>query len=451
MEAFFDSVLFNIGKTRVTVLGMIITAFTLVFLFLVYNIFRKWLIRYCMKNSLIAREDAIPLNGILFFILMLTEGLVIILFLNLDKVLYKNEFARISLSHVIQAIIIFQIARLIDFITNRLFKKKYQTNADAGYIKGTDVKKKLIRKEFWAGRTVQYLVYTFSIALILEGFKLDYVLFATKNNKIELTLVKIVWVLIVFFTAKLISWMGINFVLSGYYKRKKVEVGSQFAINQLFKYFVYLISFIFVLENIGVHMTVVWGGAAALLVGVGIGLQHTFNDLISGIILLFERTVEVNDVVEVENMVGRVKRIGIRTSLINTRDNTNIIVPNSKFILNSVINWNHIDDKVRFNVSLRIAYDSDVEMARKLLIDITLSQDHILSDPEPFVRLSNFGRDAIELELFFWSKELMFIEDVKSNIRFQIIQQFNENNIKIPMPQQEIKFRTNSPFDPSQS
>ncbi|MCB0568593.1 MAG: mechanosensitive ion channel, partial [Phaeodactylibacter sp.] len=98
-----------------------------------------------------------------------------------------------------------------------------------------------------------------------------------------------------------------------YYRRNNINVGSQFAINQLLKYFLYVIAILMALETLGVTLTVLWGGAAALLVGIGLGLQETFKDFFSGIILLFERTVEVGDVVVVDDLVGTVRRIGLRT------------------------------------------------------------------------------------------------------------------------------------------
>ena len=165
-------------------------------------------------------------------------------------------------------------------------------------------------------------------------------------------------------------------------------------------------------ETLGIQMTVLWGGAAALLVGVGLALQQTFNDLISGIILLFERSIEVGDVVNVSGMIGTVKRIGLRTSIVESVDNVTLLVPNSKFINEQVINWSHFDEKVRFKVSVGVAYGSDTKLVRKLLSKVAQENIYVLEYPSPFVRFVDFGSSSLDFQLFFYSRNLIVIEAV---------------------------------------
>ena len=188
-------------------------------------------------------------------------------------------------------------------------------------------------------------------------------------------------------------------------------------------------------------MSLVLGGAAALLVGIGLGLQQTFNDVISGLVILFERSVSVGDVLEFDSTVGIVKRIGIRASTIETRGNTSIVVPNHMLVNEKVVNWNHFSEKVRFSIDIGVAYGSDTELVKKLLLESVLSNPYVEKYPASFVRFQNFGDFALEFSLYFFSRNLLIIEDVKSDIRLEIDKLFRQNSISIPFPQSEIHIR----------
>ena len=159
--------------------------------------------------------------------------------------------------------------------------------------------------------------------------------------------------------------MVTQLVLYRYYKRSQIDLGSQYAINQLLKYVIYTMALLWAISSLGIEMTVLWVGAAALLVGFGLGLQQTFNDFFSGIVLLFERSVEVGHVLNIGGMIGTVKEIGLRTSLIETRDSITVVVPNSKLVTDNVVNWSHFDEKVRFSISVGVAYGSDTKLVKR--------------------------------------------------------------------------------------
>ena len=158
----------------------------------------------------------------------------------------------------------------------------------------------------------------------------------------------------------------------------------------------------------------------------------------SGFLLLFEGKVEVNDIVEVEGLIGRVIKISIRTSEISTRDDIIIVVPNSKLISENVINWSHNNQKTRFHVAVGVSYDSDVNLVKDILLACTRNFNEISSNPKPFVRFAKFGDSALDFELYFWTDEVFRIETLTSRLRFRIIEQFRANHIKIPYPQREI-------------
>jgi len=227
-----------------------------------------------------------------------------------------------------------------------------------------------------------------------------------------------------------------KFVINPYLRQKKVEEGRRYAITQLIKYLFFFLGFMFAIQTAGLKLSVLWAAGAALLVGIGLGLQQTFNDFASGIILLMEGSVQKGDWIEVGNTVGEVRRIGLRTSLITTRRNISIIVPNSKITVDNVINLSHDNDKVRHGVTVGVAYGSDLQLVKKVLLEC--ASRHSKVSPGSFVRVVEFNNSSIDFELLFWSNEYMQIEDVRSDLRFMIDNGFRKYKITIPFPQQDL-------------
>ncbi|MFT4969324.1 MAG: small-conductance mechanosensitive channel [Chitinophagales bacterium] len=227
-----------------------------------------------------------------------------------------------------------------------------------------------------------------------------------------------------------------KFVLNSYFKRKGLEEGRRYAISQLIKYVVYTLTFMLVFQSLGLKLSVLWAAGAALLVGIGLGLQQTFNDFASGVILLMEGTVQKGDWIEVGNTMGEVKKIGLRTSLITSRRNISIIVPNSKITVDNVINFSHDNDTVRHTVAVGVAYGSDVQLVKRVLLECAERHSKVL--PGAFVRLVEFNNSSVDFELLFWSNEYQRIEDVRSDLRFMIDQGFRKFHITIPFPQQDL-------------
>ena len=171
------------------------------------------------------------------------------------------------------------------------------------------------------------------------------------------------------------------------------------------------------------------------MVGIGLGLQNLFSDFVSGIILLFDSKMRVGDIIETDGMICRVKSINLRTTTVMTRDFRELIVPNSILTKNELINWTHGDNTGRFEVSVGVAYNSDVDLVSRLLLQAAHENNLILQEPEPFVRLANFGESSLDFSLFFWTTEIFKVERIKSNLRFKIFRLFNENKVNIPYPQ----------------
>ena len=246
--------------------------------------------------------------------------------------------------------------------------------------------------------------------------------------------------------ARLIMWV-IQRVLRTYFQRKEVDRGRQYAFLQFVKYVVYTAAILMATEAMGISLSVLWGGAAALLVGIGLGLQQTFNDIVSGLILLGEGTVEVGDIIEVGGVVGTVTNIGIRTSKIESRDRISILIPNSKLVGDNATNWTHNRGSIRFQLSIGVAYSSDIELVTQLILKAANEHSKIEQRPAPAVQFTDFGSSSLDFVLQFYSSEYLGIEFVKSELRYRITQLFREHHVEIPFPQTDLWVRNSVQLD----
>ena len=263
-------------------------------------------------------------------------------------------------------------------------------------------------------------------------------------DSLDIKVYHVVGIILIFFLTRLVIKFTRR-VLNREIQRRHLDAGRTLAIYQIAKYVIIIIAIAVGLEMLGFQLNILLAGSAALLVGVGLGLQQTFNDFISGIILLFEGTVLVGDIVEVGGIVGRVDRIDMRTSEICTRDNTIIIVPNSKLVNDNVINWSHNRKETRFNLRVGVAYGSDVQLVKKLLESAAQEHANVTAESPAEVRFIDFGDSALVFDVLFWTNNMFRIEQIKSDIRFAIDQKFRENGIVIPFPQRDVHLKGNDP------
>lgn len=242
------------------------------------------------------------------------------------------------------------------------------------------------------------------------------------------------------------------FVISGMLNRvmrnrNKSDKSRTRSLLQIIRYVIFFLAFMLALKSLGVNFGIIWASSAALFVGLGFGLQNTFNDFISGIILLFEGTIEQDDVIEINGIVGKVNRVGLRTTTLITRDAINVIVPNAKLTGENIVNWSHKNEQTRFRITVGVAYGSDTELVISTLKLIAQEHPAVLSSPEIEVCFSDFGDSALLFDLFFWSHDIFNIEMIKGQIRYKIDLAFRRQGIKIPFPQRDLHFV--SGFDPS--
>ncbi|MDO9594083.1 MAG: mechanosensitive ion channel [Lutibacter sp.] len=250
----------------------------------------------------------------------------------------------------------------------------------------------------------------------------------------------IVAIFIVFLITKVILWL-IKTTMFRKQKQKSQDLGNTYALFQIIKYVIWVIAFAFLLETIGVKITVLVAGSAALLVGIGLGLQQTFNDVVSGIILLSERSIKVGDVLEIDDDIVRIQEIGLRTSTGSNRDEITIIIPNSLITTNKVINWSHQSKKTRFKIKVGVAYGSDVDLVIKVLTESALEHSDITDESLVDIQFLDFGESSLDFQVLFFSENIFRIEKEKSDIRKIINRKFIENNISIPFPQMDVHFK----------
>jgi small-conductance mechanosensitive channel len=222
------------------------------------------------------------------------------------------------------------------------------------------------------------------------------------------------------------------------YSTKSNDLAKKFAIYSLLKYFFLVIAFVVGLELMGFSLSVLIAGSAALLVGIGLGLQNLFSDFVSGIIILVDGSVKVGDVIEVNGLVCRVQEINLRTTTVFTRSEKYIILPNSDLTRLQLINWTHNKKASRFDVTVGVDYNSDIKLVMKLMKEAAVAQENILKIPEPFVRFEEYGESRINFTVFFWTENVFRVENILSNTRIKIFELFRENKIIIPFPQRVV-------------
>lgn len=263
-----------------------------------------------------------------------------------------------------------------------------------------------------------------------------------KTDNFSITVSEVLFALIILIVTKILLTIIRRIFVRKIYTLDRVDKGKSQSLFQLIRYIVWIITIMIVLEVVGIKITFLLAGSAALLVGLGLGLQQIFKDIVSGLFLLFEANIKVNDVVELDDELGRVKDISFRTTKIETRDNIIVIIPNSRFISENVINWSHINKTTRFHVGVGVAYGSDVELVKEVLLSCAAAHKRVVKHPVPFVRFSDFGDSSLDFQVYFWTDYAFEVENIKSDLRFDIDAKFRDKGIQIPFPQRDVHIRT---------
>ncbi|MGD9931038.1 MAG: mechanosensitive ion channel family protein [Mangrovibacterium sp.] len=347
--------------------------------------------------------------------------------------IFRLGDASYSLWQIILFFVILAVAIIVNQLSIRLLNR---------YSKRNQVPDRFSR---FLRQGIRAITWFITLILLLEVLQINYQtilqhpLYSTEKFTVKVANLFIIFVIIYFI--RIFAFVS-EYMLDLRIERKKMDRGRGKSFIQIIKYLIWMVGLTIIISSLGFRMTLVIASVSALLVGVGFGLQHIFNDFFSGIIILFDGSIEVDDVVEVEGVVGRVLEIGLRVSKVLTRDNVVIIVPNSRFTGEKIINWTHNDDATRFHVNVGVAYGSDVRLVERILLAAADGHKQIARAPKPFVRFNDFGESSLDFQLYFWTVNDFLVENIKSDLRFVVDDEFRKNKVEIPFPQRDLHLKT---------
>ena len=360
----------------------------------------------------------------------------------LSQTLFKLGPYNICLWNVIFLSIIFFVAMILRRVIHRMLKR---------YLKSANIRVEG-RKVTWLKLMSQsvYLIATY-VAVLSFNINNENVTFGDflnfnliESKKFTLSFYHILVIIAIYFGAKMLLNVVKLYFNKKFREKGEYNAGSEYVYSQIAKYVIYVFAIITSLKALDVDLTLLLTGSAALLVGIGLGLQDVFKDMFSGIVLLFEGNVHVGDIVEISNggkseaIVAKILKINVRTTQIETRDGNVLIIPNAKLTQEFVENWSHGSELSRFRITLVVDYGTNTELVSRLLKQAALGHPKVRKSHPVDVRLSNFGNFGLELELIFWADQSWDINYYKSEIRYEIDRLFREYKITIPYPQTTV-------------
>ena len=258
----------------------------------------------------------------------------------------------------------------------------------------------------------------------------------------RLSLGVFIWAIVLVYCSLAVSWLIQRVLDEEVYPRRKVEKGVGISINRLIHYAFVVIGVVIGFSTIGIglqNLTVIIG---AFGIGIGFGLQNIVNNFASGLILLFERSIKVGDIVQIKGEWGTIKNLGLRATVVETFDRSEMIVPNSDLVSITVTNWTLSDRQTRVIVQIGVAYGSDVQKVTQILLRIAQDNPFIMKFPAPVVYFMNFGASSLDFELRAWVADIDIRMKIKNEIHYEIDRLFRENNIEIPFSQHDLHIRT---------
>ncbi|MFC1591167.1 mechanosensitive ion channel family protein [Thermodesulfobacteriota bacterium] len=248
-----------------------------------------------------------------------------------------------------------------------------------------------------------------------------------------------------FLAAKYACWLLGKRLLSA----KRINENTASIIQKVVYYFLLVFVLLFSLRVLNIPLTAFTFLGGALAIGVGFGTQTIMSNFISGFIIMAERPIRVGDLIQLESNFATVEAVGVRCTRIRTADNVHILVPNSKFLDQSIINWTLSDKRVRVTVTVGVVYGSPVREAELLLLQAAGEHPDVKQDPAPYVRFSDFGDNALIFDLYFWISMINLTERkrIASDLRFRIDELFRAANIIIAFPQRDVHLDTLKPLE----
>ncbi len=217
-----------------------------------------------------------------------------------------------------------------------------------------------------------------------------------------------------------------------------LDRGSREAIATVIIYLVAILGILIILQRAGIDLRTITVFAGVLGIGIGFGLQNLASNFISGLTLLFEQPIKVGDFIEVDDLLGTVESISIRSTIVRTLEGIFVIVPNIKFVEHNIINWSYKDPRSRLHIPVGVAYGSDPVLVTEALLTVARAERSILKNPSPKVWFKGFGDSSLDFELLVWIDHPQDSDPIKSSLNFLIEHEFNQRDIEIPFPQRDL-------------
>ncbi len=258
----------------------------------------------------------------------------------------------------------------------------------------------------------------------------------------RITLGIIATAIFLWYASMFCSWLIQRILDDEVYPRKNVEAGVGISINRLINYAFVIIGAVIALSTLGIGLSSLAVLMGAFGIGIGFGLQNIVNNFASGLILLFERSIKIGDVVQINGTWGTIKNLGLRATVVQAFDKSEMIVPNSDLVSSTVTNWTLSDRQTRVILPVGVAYGSDVPLVISILKDIAQANQYVMKNPEPQILFMNFGNSSLDFELRVYVSDLDNMLKVRNEINLEIDRKFRENNVEIPFPQNDVHIRT---------
>jgi len=265
-------------------------------------------------------------------------------------------------------------------------------------------------------------------------------------GNIEVSVTTLIEAVLIFAIALVLSRTLSSVLQRRIAKRAYFDPGLRYTLGRLTQYVIIALGLLLALKaGFSLDLTSIAVLFTALSVGIGFGLQYLAADIASGFILLFERPVRVGDRITIGEDEGDVQSINLRTTVVATNDRISIIVPNSKLVSQRLINWSYGDPRARIAIPVGVAYNSDIDLVTRTLLQATEEVDNVLRDPSPKVQFLKFGDWSLDFRLLVWTNRPRLHTQIRSDINYRIEKLFREAGIEIPFPQTELRLREGAP------
>ncbi|HEX9690023.1 MAG TPA: mechanosensitive ion channel domain-containing protein [Thermoanaerobaculia bacterium] len=258
----------------------------------------------------------------------------------------------------------------------------------------------------------------------------------------EVTVSSLLLALAILIASFVLSRLARTFIADRLLGRTRIAVGARYAIGRVFGYVILALGIIVAMQPLGVNATTLAVFGGALGIGLGFGLQDVVKNFVAGLVILIERPIQVGDSIEVGDVTGDVVEIRGRATVVRTNDDIYLIVPNSKFISDTVTNRSFGQLRVRYRIPVGVAYGTDPKAAEEALLEAAGRSGNVLADPPPRVWFREFGESALEFELLCWSSKLLHSKgSFRSELNHLVYESLKARGIEIPFPQRDIHIR----------